>query len=138
MVLEKSVFIDEADDIASRDEGADPEVFVGLEAPVPVLVQAWQFDTSGDEDTLGDIGNFCKRSLNSVENSLQYTWSELHRQWAASSQDWITGGQSRGILVALDGRGVTLKFDDFSDQLVPADLDELVHFCSRHVFADDH
>ena len=33
-----------------------------------------------------------------------------------------------GILVALDGGGVSLKLDNLTDELVPADLDQLVHF----------
>ena len=32
-----------------------------------------------------------------------------------------------GILVALDGGGVSFELNDLADQLVPADLDELVH-----------
>ena len=33
-----------------------------------------------------------------------------------------------GILVALDGGCVSLKLDNLTDELVPADLDQLVHF----------
>jgi hypothetical protein len=32
-----------------------------------------------------------------------------------------------GILIALDGGGVTLKLDDLTDKLVPAHLHELIH-----------
>ena len=47
-------------------------------------------------------------------------------------------GLLTGILVALNGGGVALELDNFTDQLVPADLDELVHLGARHVFSDDH
>ena len=43
-----------------------------------------------------------------------------------------------GVLVTLDGGTVTLNFDDLSDKFVPADLDQLVHLNTGHVFADDN
>lgn len=47
-------------------------------------------------------------------------------------------GRDTGIFVALDVGGVSIEFDDFSDQFVVADLDELVHLGSAHAFCDDH
>ena len=43
-----------------------------------------------------------------------------------------------GILIALDGGGITFKLNDLTDKLVPTDLDELVHFRTRHVLSNDH
>ena len=49
-----------------------------------------------------------------------------------------TEGRLTSIFVALDGGSVALELDDLTDQLIPADLDELVHFGAGHVLSDDH
>ena len=43
-----------------------------------------------------------------------------------------------GILIALDGGSVSFESNDLTDQLVPSNFDELVHFWSGHVLTDDH
>ena len=45
--------------------------------------------------------------------------------------------QLTGILVALDGGCVSLELDDLTNELVPADLDQLVHFGAGHILGDD-
>jgi len=137
MLLEKGVLVNKTENVTARDHASNLEFSVGLEGPLCILVKTWKFNTSWDEHTIGLFCNFFQWSLNSIENSFQNTRSEFDRQWVACSEDGITISQARGILVALDGSSVTFESDDLTDQLVPADFNELVHFGSGHVFTDD-
>ena len=47
-------------------------------------------------------------------------------------------GALTGVLVALDGGGVAFKLNNLADELVPTDLDQLVHLGAGHVLSDDH
>ena len=42
-----------------------------------------------------------------------------------------------GILVTLDRGCISLKLDNLTDELIPADLDQLVHFGAGHVLGHD-
>lgn len=94
MILEKRVLVHITKDITAGNHGALLEGLVWTERPELVLVEAWQLDTSGNENTLCPIGDVFQWSLNSVENSLQNTWSELDRQWFTCSQDGVTVRQA--------------------------------------------
>ena len=71
------------------------------------------------------------------KGGLKLTWTEFDREGTASSEDGIADSEARGVLVTLNGGSVTFELDDLADQLVPADLDQLVHFGATHVFCDD-
>lgn len=77
MGLEKGVLIDNTKDVTATNGSSGSEVLAWLEGPHLLLVQAWQLDTSWDENTLCDISDFFQWSLNSIENCLQNTWSEF-------------------------------------------------------------
>jgi len=74
MVLEKSIFSNVTNNITTGDHFSNLEGF-WIEIPEFVLIKARQFDSSWDENVFGDVGNRFERSLNTVENSFQDTWS---------------------------------------------------------------
>ena len=65
------------------------------------------------------------------------TWSKFHRERISSSVNGVSHSETSykrlsrdehtGILIALNGGGVTLKLDDLTHKLVPTDLHELIH-----------
>ena len=73
VILEKGVLIHITEDVTTGEHGALLKCLIGTESPELVLIEAWQFDTSWDENTLSLIGDVFQWSLNSVENSLQNT-----------------------------------------------------------------
>lgn len=73
MVLEKSVLVHVSNNITTRDQVSNREIFVWVEIPSFVLIEAWQLNTSWDENVLGKVGNGFKRSLNTVENCFEDT-----------------------------------------------------------------
>lgn len=67
----------------------------------------------------------------------ELTWTEFDGEGVAGAEDGIADGEAGRIFVALDGCGVAFQLDDLTDELVPADLDKLVHLAAAHVFGDD-
>jgi len=65
------------------------------------------------------------------------TWAEFDREGSTGSQDGVTDGEAGGIFVALQGGSIVFELNDFADQLVPADFDQLVHLGAAHVLSDD-
>jgi len=74
MVLEKSIFSNMTNDITTGDQFSNLKS-IWVEIPHFVLIKARQFDSSWDENVLSKSCNRLKRSLNTVENCFQDTWS---------------------------------------------------------------
>ncbi|KAH3688469.1 hypothetical protein WICPIJ_000608 [Wickerhamomyces pijperi] len=84
---------------------------------------SWGIDTSWDIDGLGALLDGLQRSLDTIVDSLHQTWTQFNRQWLTGSQDWITNSDTCGFFVNLDGGLVLVDSDNFTDQIVVANLD---------------
>jgi len=78
-----------------------------------------------------------QRALNSIENRLKDTRTELDRKRLVGTENRITDRESRCIFVALNGGTIAFQLDDLSDQLVPSNFYCLVHLGTAHVLSDD-
>jgi len=138
MLLKEGVFENGTNNITSGNEVTLAQAFKWLEIPKFVLIKIWKLDTSWNEHVLiSQFSNCCEWSLNTIKNCLQNTWSKLDRKWVSSSQDWISISEARSIFIALDGGGISLKLNNFSYQFIPSNLNQFVHFGSRHVLSND-
>ena len=75
MLVEKIVLEDVTNLVTASDEGAGTHVGVGHERVEAVLVQGGQIDAARHEDGVGHLRNGLERALNSIENSLENTYS---------------------------------------------------------------
>lgn len=86
-----------------------------------------------------------KRSLDPVKDLIKDTRSEFDRERLFGSFNWIPDGQSccissnlTRILVALNIGGISIQLDDLPNQLVVADLHQLVHLGTSHSLGHNH
>ena len=75
--------------------------------------------------------------MNSVKDLIEDTGSEFNGEWLFSSFDGVSNSESGCVLIALNVGRVSIELDDFTDQLVISDLDQLVHLRACHSFCDD-
>lgn len=131
------VLVDVSDDISSDDSGSDLDGFGWGEFPFSGVIEGWHIDSDGDEDGLTLVSDLVEGSLDTIENFFQDTWGESDGEGVLGSEDWISDSKTGGILVALNGSLVSIQLNNFSDQLVPTDLDQFVHLGSDHLVSND-
>lgn len=73
MLTEQIVFEGLANHVTSSNDVALLEELARVEGVKPILVKGWHIDTTGHENTLGDLGNSLEWSLNSIKNRLEDT-----------------------------------------------------------------
>jgi hypothetical protein len=71
------------------------------------------------------------------EGKRAHTWSEFDWEWVSCLDNRVTNSESWRIFVALNWGGVTFELNDFTDELVPTNLDKFVHFGAAHIFCND-
>ena len=69
-------------------------------------------------------------------NEKLWSWRKT-RLWNNLFRLRTRGCPLTGILVTLDRGCISLKLDNLTDELIPADLDQLVHFGAGHVLGHD-
>jgi len=94
VLTEEIVLEDVAELVATGNERAGALLQVRNERVKLVLVEGGQIDATGHEDRIRDLGDGLERSLNSIEDSLENTWSELYGKWISSSQDGVTHSEA--------------------------------------------
>jgi len=62
----------------------------------------------------------------------------VYSSYLAAADNRIANSETRGIFVDLNRGGVSLKPNDFADELVPAHADKLVHGRAAHICSDHH
>ncbi len=73
MLIEQIVFESASEHITSNDKLAFLETLQGSVVPKLVLVEGWDVNTTGHEDTLGDSSDSLEGTLDTVENSFEDT-----------------------------------------------------------------
>ena len=68
---------------------------------------------------------------------LEDTGSEADGEGLFGSHDRVADSQAGGVFVTLDGSTVAIQLDDFTDELLPTDLDEFIHLGSHHLVGND-
>jgi len=85
MVLEKGVLVNITQFISTSDQVSNLKIGVWMEIPKLILVQTWELNSSWDEHTVSLSSNLLKRSLDTIENCLQNSWSNINK----SSQTYL-------------------------------------------------
>jgi len=75
MLMEKVIFENVTDLITASDDGARALVVVRHESVLTILVEGGEIDTTGHEHRSGDLSDRLQGSLNSVEDSLENTYT---------------------------------------------------------------
>ena len=76
MLVEKIVLEDMTDLITASDDSTRSFLVVGNEGVEAVLVEGGEIDTTRHEDGLRDLGDRLKRTLNTIEDSLENTYTQ--------------------------------------------------------------
>mmetsp|Transcript_125902 Transcript_125902/g.187926 ORF Transcript_125902/g.187926 Transcript_125902/m.187926 type:complete len:462 (-) Transcript_125902:85-1470(-) len=137
-VVDKLVLLDHAVDVSARDQRANGVVGRGAERPGLLHVQRLHVDTSGDEHGSGLLHDDLQRTLDSVENLVHDTRTQHHRQRLTGTLNRVTNAETGGLLVNLDGGGISLETDDLSDEAEGSDTHKLVHSGSLHLLGNHH
>jgi len=119
------------DNITGLDGGG------GGEVPHLVAIKAGDLDTSGDVDILCHVVNVLEGALNTIEDGVQNTRSELKGEGLAGLLDGIADGHTGGVLVNLNGGGVFFETNDLSDKSVITDTNHFVHTSAGHARRHD-
>ena len=64
------------------------------------------------------------------------TWSEFDGEGSLGPEYGVADSEARCIFVALEGSSAAFELDNFTDEFVPSDLDQLVHLGAAHVLGD--
>ena len=153
VVVEQAVLPDRSKNVAASDVVAD-FVLAGGEVPLPLTVKGRYRDTAGYVDAVRFVGNGLEGALNAVIDSFHETRTEFDGEGLSGSVDgvadsdtsWIRAlAKSRilsssphtSLLVHLDSSSVRLNSNDFSDEIIVANLDKLVHSTSDHVLGNN-
>jgi hypothetical protein len=73
MVLEQRILVHITELISSCDEVTNHKIFLWMEIPKFVLVEARKLDSSWDKHAVSSGSNLLKRSLDTIENCFQDT-----------------------------------------------------------------
>lgn len=90
MVLEERIFVNITELISSSDKVSNSKCLRRMEIPKFILVEAWKLDSSWDKHAVSSLSNLLKRSLDTIENCFQDTWTELNGKWFTGSKNWVT------------------------------------------------
>ena len=134
LVQDDGGLLDHAQDVARLHGLA--HVLDGHEVPQFVVVEIG--DLHAADDTVAEaLGDLVQRTLDAVEDALDQTGSELHRQGHTRADHLVAHAQSRRLLVDLDGGAIVTQLDDLADQPVFAYLDDVVDLGVGHAFRHD-
>lgn len=108
MRREEVVLIGGSENISTNNSITRLDI-AGGESPKSILVQGRHIDSTRDEDITGQVilglALLCdslEGPLNSIEDSLQNTWSQFYRKRFVGPEHGISNGQAGCVLVALD------------------------------------
>ena len=76
MLTEEIILEDVSELVSAGDEGTWALLEVGNERVEFVLVEGGQIDATGHENGIRDLGDGLERSLDSIEDSLENTYSQ--------------------------------------------------------------
>jgi len=136
MLINDLVFVNGTNDISSGDGLSFPDVG-GSERPTDATGKAGDVHTLGHVHITRLLENVLKGTLDSIENGSHDSGSELDGKGLLLTEDGITDREAGGILVNLDGSGVSLELNDLTHKLRVSYTNELVHCSSRHTVSDD-
>jgi len=91
-----------------------------------------------DEAILGQLSDVVQGTLDTIEDSVHDTGTQLDRQSLVLADDGVSHSQSTGVLIDLNGSSVALQANDLSHQLVVADADQLEHCRSGHALGNNN
>mmetsp|Transcript_10427 Transcript_10427/g.14587 ORF Transcript_10427/g.14587 Transcript_10427/m.14587 type:complete len:211 (+) Transcript_10427:1303-1935(+) len=109
----------------------------GSKSPALLTCQTRNIHTLGYVHVTSPTEDVLQRTLDTIKNGSHNTRTKLYRKRLLFTKNGITDSKTGGILVHLDGGGVTLELNNFSYKLGVSDTDKLVHCCSRHTISNN-
>ena len=104
--------------------------------PFLFMVQRSNIDTSGDVAS-GHFSDLGQRTLDTVKDTGQYTWSQLNRHRETGGFYQVARTDTGSFLINLNGCLVISHFDDFADELLLTNTNYVTHIGVTHVFCND-
>lgn len=137
MLVEQIVLKSGSEDVATLNEISLGKAMGRVPGPKLILVERGNVNTTGHEHRSGHLGNGLEGTLNSIKNRLENSRTELDGKGLVGTENGVTNSETGSIFVALDRGSVAFQLDDLSDQLIPSNLNCLVHLGSAHVVGHD-
>ena len=125
LVEDRGGLLHRADDVAPYYLGA--RLHHGLEIPLLLPVQGGHLHTSGEVISLHRLHDDLQRALDAVVDVLDQAGAQFHGQGGAGGDHLRPGTQAGGLLIDLDGGGVPIHGQHFSDQALLAHPDHVGH-----------
>mmetsp|Transcript_39098 Transcript_39098/g.81166 ORF Transcript_39098/g.81166 Transcript_39098/m.81166 type:complete len:452 (-) Transcript_39098:403-1758(-) len=135
VLIDKFVFVHNTNDITSGNGLTFLEI-TGGESPTNVAGKARNIHTLGHVDIAGFLENVFQRTLDTIENGVHDTRTQFDGKGLLTTQDGIANGQTGGILVNLNGSGVSFQLNNFTHQLGVSHTDQLVHGRPTHTIGN--
>ena len=133
-LLHNGGFLHGTDDVAGHHRVA--RFHRGDKVPLGFTVQRGYFHTAL-QIVAHRLHDRFQRALNTVENAADQTGSQFHAQRRVGGFHRFAGSQPGGFFIYLNGRAVTVHFDDLADQTMLADAHNIKHIGVAHSFGDD-
>ena len=134
LVEDGAGLLDGAEDVARGDVLA--RLGDGDEVPLLLAVERRDLDAAGD-GLAGEGADLGQGTLDTVVDVFQHTGAELHRQRQTRGDDLGAGAEARGLLIDLDGRGVSGHVEDLANEPLAADTDHVRHVCVGQALGHD-
>lgn len=122
VLVEQVIFFNVTVNVSRTQELSDLDLRRGVEFPDLLFRKRSDVDTSGHVNRFAGFGDDFQGSLNTVENFVQNTRSQLNRQGGFGSHDGVSDRDTSSVFVALNRSVVSVQLNDFSDQLFPSDF----------------
>ena len=106
------------------------------EIPFLIVIQRGDLDASGDIAS-GNLSDFGQRTLDTVKDTGQHARSQFNRHRSAGGLNIIAGADAGSFLIYLNGCLVVSHLDDFTDELLLADMYYVEHIGVAHIFGND-
>lgn len=135
--VEQRVLPDGTEAVTASNVVALFEVLAGRELPLLGAVQAGHVNAAGNVDAAADVADTLEWALDTIVDGLHETGTELDGERLAGTDDRVANSNASGFLVDLDGGLVGVDTNDFTNELLVADLAQLVHGATDHVLGDN-
>mmetsp|Transcript_12503 Transcript_12503/g.31473 ORF Transcript_12503/g.31473 Transcript_12503/m.31473 type:complete len:456 (+) Transcript_12503:618-1985(+) len=134
--IDNFVLVDSSDNVSSSN-GLSLLECSRSESPTGLASQTRDIHTLGDVYITACLPNVFEGTLDTIENTSHDTGTKFDGKRLLLSEDGITNGQTRGILVNLNGGSVSFELNDFSDELLVTNTHEFVHSSTTHTLGDN-